>query len=137
MKLINMIQGVGKHAIAFALVASFLITNVAAIGATADNKKTAAHSSASAKYTTDLTQLGREGRLREDSSYDSETARLIKVLAQGERRQPVILDENKAFAQTVVEQAALRITRGQVPAALSGRSIVKVETEALFSNART
>lgn len=60
---------------------------------------------ATREYTTDLTQLGREGRLREDLSFEAETLSLIKALSEGGLRQPVIVDEDKAAQNTIVEQA--------------------------------
>src|SRR5258706_8964460 len=94
---------------AIAILASFVFSNAFAVGAIrGDKTNVAATSSATAKYTTDLTQLGREGRLRENLNFENETARLIKVLAEGGIRQPVIVDEDKAVKEGVVEQAALR-----------------------------
>ena len=122
---------------AIAILVSFVFSNAFAADALRSDKTIVAASSATAKYTTDLTQLGREGRLRENLSFENETARLIKVLAEGGFRQPVIVDEDKAVQETIVEQLALRIAKGTVPAGLAGRSIVKVDAAALFSNART
>lgn len=59
------------------------------------------------------------------------------MLSEGGIRQPVVIDEDKEVQDTIVEQAALRVARGNVPAGLAGRSILKVETGALFSAART
>src|SRR5687768_2458368 len=88
-----------------AIIASFVFSNALAI----DVLRTAPTGSPMAKYTTDLTQLGREGRLREDLSFENETARLIEVLAEGGARQPVLVDDDKAAQETIVEQVALRI----------------------------
>src|SRR5438067_1762193 len=119
-----------------AILASFVFSNALAVNVLrGDNKNVPARSSATAKYTTDLTQLGREGRLRENLSFESGAVRLIKVLAEGGVRQPVIVDEDKAVQDSVVEQVAIRIARGSVPANLKDKSILKLETATLFSNA--
>src|SRR5687768_4349467 len=89
-----------------AIIVSFVFTNAFAAGALHDGAKTVSRSSAIAKYTTDLTQLGREGRLRENLSFENETMRLIKVLAEGGMRQPVIVDEDRAVQETIIEQVA-------------------------------
>src|SRR4051812_39390331 len=111
-----------------AIFASFVFSNAFALDALRGDMKSVARSSAMTKYTTDLTQLGREGRLRENLNFENETARLVKVLAEGGVRQPVIVDEDKAVQDGVVEQAALRIAKGNVPASLDGKSILKLET---------
>src|SRR5258706_4864790 len=123
---------------AIAILASFIFTNVFAGAALrGDQMNVVSKSAATTKYTTNLTQLGREGRLRANLSFENETARLVKALAEGGVRQPVIVDEDKAVQNTIVEQAALLIAKGSAPASLAGRSILKVETANLFSNARS
>ena len=120
---------------AIAILASFVFSNVFAVNQLRGDK-TNVVSSATAKYTTDLTQLGREGRLRAVLSFENETSRLVKVLAEGGVRQPVIVNEDKAVQDAIVEQVAIRIAKGQVPQGLAGKSILKLETANLFSNAR-
>ena len=121
-----------------AVLASFLFTNAFAVSTFRnDTIRVAANSPALAKYTTDLTQLGREGRLRENLKFEGETLHLANVLAEGGRRQPVIIDETKEAQNAIVEQLAIRIAKGSVPTNLAGKSILKLETAVLFSNART
>ena len=123
---------------AIAILGSFVFSNVLAGTAfRTDRFNAVSKSSATAKYTTDLTQLGREGRLRENLSFENETIRLIKVLAEGGDRQPVIIDEDRATQETIVEQLAIMAAKGKVPASLAGKSIIKVEMDVLFSNVRS
>ncbi|MBK8304044.1 MAG: hypothetical protein IPK98_11825 [Chloracidobacterium sp.] len=123
---------------AIAILASFILTNAFAVGALRGERTSPVTvSAATAKYTTDLTQLGREGRLREELSYEKETTRLIKVLAEGGSRQPVIVDEDAAVQATIVEQVALRIANGSAPEKLAKKTILKIETATLFSNAKS
>jgi ATP-dependent Clp protease ATP-binding subunit ClpA len=117
---------------------SFIFSKAFAVGSFESATRTSVSvSAATAKYTTDLTQLGREGRLREELTFEKETLRLIKALSEGGIRQPVVVDEDKAVQDSIVEQAALRIAKNQVPKTLADRTILKVETAALFSNAKT
>ena len=126
-----------KRAISIAVLASFVFSNAFAVDALRrDTNLSVPVSTATAKYTTDLTQLGRIGRLQEDLRFEAETTQLLKMLAEGGARQPVIIDEDKDVSSTVVEQAALRIANGTAPATLRDRQIVKIETANLFSNAR-
>src|SRR4051794_6568255 len=123
---------------AIAILASFVFPNVFALTASRnDNKPVVTRSATTAKYTTDLTQLGREGRLRENLSFENETAQVIKVLAEGGVRQPVVINNDKEVQESIIEQAAVRIAKGSVPAILAGRTILKIETASLFSDARS
>ena len=106
-----------KRFASIAILASFVFSNAFAVEIL--NDKTKASTTPMAKYTTDLTQLGREGRLRENLSFENETVRLLKVLAEGGVRQPVIVNDDKGVQETIVEQAALRLAKGSVPAALA------------------
>ena len=122
---------------AIAILASFVFSNVFAVDAIRGDKSNSQKSVAAVKYTTDLTQLGREGRLRENPSYEKETMSLVKALDEGGLCQPVIINEDKAVQEIVVEQLAIMIARGKAPKALAGKSIIKIETDVLFSNARS
>ncbi len=90
-----------------------------------------------ASVSTDLTQLGREGRLRQNPSFEKETAKLIEVLGNDGTRQPVIIDETGNYRDIVVEQLAIGIAAGNVPDALKDKTILKLETPVVFSNARS
>ncbi|MGI9056946.1 MAG: hypothetical protein ACR2F2_14215, partial [Pyrinomonadaceae bacterium] len=80
--------------------------------------------SALAKYTTDLTQLAVNNRLRINDSYQNETARLMKSLSGGELRQTVILDETSENQELVIEQLAIRAAK-EFPA----KQIIKLPSE--------
>ena len=84
-----------------------------------------------------MTQLGREGRLRQNPSFEKETAKLIEVLGNDGTRQPVIIDETGNYRDIVVEQLAIGIAAGNVPDALKDKTILKLETPVVFSNARS
>ena len=125
-----------SRAISLTLLYSFIFTNIVAVGAFASSKtESPSNSSATARFTTDLTQLGRDGRLRENLNLEADTLRLIKVLAGGGQRQPVIVDEKGENQDFVVEQLAMRIANGSVTDKLSGVSILKLETDNVFSSA--
>ena len=86
--------------------------------------------------TTDLTQLGREGRLRENLNLEAETLQLIKVLGGNGSRQPMILDEKNELQDALVEQLAIRIANGNAPT-LNGKRILKLEAPTLFSHSKS
>jgi hypothetical protein len=84
-------------------------------------------------FTTDLTQLGRLGRLRQTSNFEKEIDQVLEVLEKGEGRQPVIVDQNGNVQDEIVEQIAIRIAKGNVPESLRTKSVVKLETGKLVS----
>lgn len=119
---------------AIVLLASFVFSNVFAVNAV---RYGASASSATTRFTADLTQLGREGRLREDLQFAAEVNTLVAKLADGGLQQQVIVADSPEVQNKIVEQLAIRIARGRVPASLEGRSIIKVDTANLFSNSRS
>jgi len=122
--------------ITLVIAVSFIFSNIALVAMAKDHSALAA-STATAKYTTDLTQLGREGRLRENLNFEAETSRLIGMLGKDSARQPVLLSDDKANQETILEQLALRIANGSVPSELLNKKVVKLETASLFSTAKT
>ncbi|MGB7209446.1 MAG: hypothetical protein WBD27_12350, partial [Pyrinomonadaceae bacterium] len=136
MRLLTKNSSILSKAISLTLLYSFILTNIVAVGAfAANNNQTSSNSSATSRFTTDLTQLGRDGRLRENLNLEADTLRLIKVLAGGGQRQPVIVDEKGEDQDFVVEQLAMRIANGNVDNKLAGVSILKLETDNVFSSA--
>ena len=103
-----------RKTISLVLLAAFVVTNVVAVRTLAGNGSTTS-SSASATFTTDLTQLGHEGRLRQSPSFESYINKVIEVLEKGGNKQPVIVDENGSVQDEIVEQIAIRTVKGDVP----------------------
>lgn len=125
-------------AISFVLLSSFLFTNVFIMQTFANNSyKDSVKVSMLKKYATDLTELARGSAIRPTGSYESEVNRLIKVLASGDFRQPVVVDEKGDAQELVVESLALRIAAGDAPANLKTKRILKLELDSLFSNSKT
>ena len=118
-----------RKTISLYLLVAFVFTNVVVVTTLATTS-----SNESATFTTDLTQLGREGRLRQSPNFESEINQVLEVLEKG-GKQPVIVDEDGSVQDEMVEQIAIRIAKGSVPAGLKNRSLVKLETTSLFSNA--
>ncbi|HVF31007.1 MAG TPA: S8 family serine peptidase, partial [Pyrinomonadaceae bacterium] len=119
-----------RKTISLLLLVAFAFSNVVAVATATTSTETAITT-----FTTDLTQLGREGRLRRTPSFEAEVNKVIEVLAKGGSRQPVIVDENGSVQDEIVEQIAIRIAKGSVTDALRNRSLIKLETTKLFSSA--
>ena len=127
-----------KKAVSLTLLLSLVITNAFAVRPVSGTGNKASNTpTSSAIYTTDLTQLGRQGRLRVSLSFEKEVNRLVEVLGKGGVRQPVIVDEKGQSQDEIVDQLAVRIAKGDVPDSLKNRTVVKLMTKVLFSNATT
>ena len=127
-----------KQAVSLTLLLSLVITNAFAVRPVSGTQSRASNApTSSAIYTTDLTQLGRQGRLRVSLSFEKEVNRLVEVLGKGGARQPVIVDEKGESQDAIVDQLAVRIAKGDVPDSLKNRTVVKLMTKVLFSNAKT
>src|SRR5829696_300019 len=109
-----------RKTISLFLLVAFVMTNIGAIQIMAAN---ASHTAPFASYTTDLTQLGREGRLRQSLNFESEVNQVLEVLEKGGARQPVLVDENGSVQDEIVEQIAIRISNGSVSKSLKDRAI--------------
>lgn len=121
-----------SKAISLTLLCSFIFTNAFAIQTFAQrNNQAIVTPSALVKYTTDLTQLARENKLRVNDSYQTETNRLMKSLS-GDLRQTVILDEANKNQELVIEQLAIRASQ-ELPA----RRILKLEVGKIYANAKS
>src|SRR6187549_277598 len=90
-----------RKAISLSLIAAFILTNAAVSAVLAPDVP-----SINVKFVTDLTQLGREGRLRESLGFEAEVNSVIAALEKG-GKQPVIVDENGSVQDEIVEQIAI------------------------------
>ena len=136
MSLNNRKNAVPRMVVSTILILSFIVTNsMTAVAAL--TPQTIRSASALTKYTTDLTQLGREGRLRENLSVEAEALRLADTLGEGGVRQPVIIDETRDSQNAIVEQLALGIAKGTFTGKLSGAAVLQLDSATLFSNAKT
>src|SRR5690606_38018743 len=122
-----------KKAVSLLLVTAFVVTNVAAQSFAPTHPSPAVHTNIE-PFTTDLTQLGRNGRLSPNLNFDRDATRLIEMLGKGVNAQPVLIDESGIAAESAAKQLASRIAAGDAPRSLRDVSIGKLETSILFSN---
>ncbi|HMS43670.1 MAG TPA: hypothetical protein PKE69_25805, partial [Pyrinomonadaceae bacterium] len=123
--------------IAYMLVLAILSMNIVGIGASNKNETNSTASPTLNAFATDLTQFAQDGRLRVNENFNSEVNALIKVLASGTQIQPVVIDDNGENQSAVAELLAYRIAKGDVPATLKGKSLLRLETISMFSEKRT
>ncbi|MDR0782824.1 MAG: ATP-dependent chaperone ClpB [Propionibacteriaceae bacterium] len=92
--------------------------------------------SALAKYSVDLTERAREGRLDPVIGRDAEIRRLIQVLARRTKNNPVLIGEPGVGKTAVVDGLAQRIVAGDVPDSLVGRKLVSLDLASMVAGAK-
>ena len=88
------------------------------------------------KYTRDLTQAAREGKLDPVIGRDEEIRRTIQVLARRTKNNPVLIGEPGVGKTAIVEGLAQRIVRGDVPEGLKNRRLLSLDLGALIAGAK-
>ncbi len=89
-----------------------------------------------AKYSRDLTQAAREGRLDPVIGRDEEIRRTIQVLVRRTKNNPVLIGEPGVGKTAIVEGLARRIVEGDVPTLLQGRTLVELDLSAMVAGAK-
>src|ERR1700732_2135109 len=88
------------------------------------------------KYTRDLTEAAREGKLDPVIGRDEEIRRTIQVLSRRTKNNPVLIGEPGVGKTAIVEGLARRIVRGDVPEGLKDKKIVSLDMGALVAGAK-
>jgi ATP-dependent Clp protease ATP-binding subunit ClpB len=88
------------------------------------------------KYSRDLTDLARKGKLDPVIGRDDEIRRVIQVLSRRTKNNPVLIGEPGVGKTAIVEGLALRIVNGDVPEGLKEKRLVALDLGALVAGAK-
>ena len=88
------------------------------------------------KYSRDLTQLAREGRLDPVIGRDEEILRVIQVLCRRTKNNPVLIGEAGVGKTAIVEGLAQKIASDDVPELLMGKRVVSLDLGAMIAGTR-
>src|SRR5512147_1875622 len=88
------------------------------------------------KYSRDLTQLAREGKLDPVIGRDNEILRLIQVLSRRTKNNPVLIGEAGVGKTAIVEGLAQKIATNDVPEILSGKRVLSLDLGAMIAGSR-
>ncbi len=88
------------------------------------------------KYSRDLTQMAREGKLDPVIGRDAEILRVIQILSRRTKNNPVLIGEAGVGKTAIVEGLAQKIATNDVPEILSGKRVTSLDLGAMIAGSR-
>ena len=88
------------------------------------------------KYSRDLTQQAREGKLDPVIGRDNEILRVMQILSRRTKNNPVLIGEAGVGKTAIVEGLAQKIATNDVPEILMGKKVISLDLGAMIAGSR-
>ena len=88
------------------------------------------------KYSRDLTQFAREGKLDPVIGRDNEILRLIQILCRRTKNNPVLIGEAGVGKTAIVEGLSQKVATNDVPEILMGKRVISMDLGAMIAGSR-
>ncbi len=88
------------------------------------------------KYSRDLTQQAREGKLDPVIGREKEILRVMQILSRRTKNNPVLIGEAGVGKTAIVEGLAEKIATNDVPEILSGKRVISLDLGAMIAGSR-
>jgi len=88
------------------------------------------------KYSRDLTQLAREGKLDPVIGRSDEIRRVMQILSRRTKNNPVLIGEAGVGKTAIVEGLAQKIASNDVPELLAGKKVISLDLGAMIAGSR-
>jgi len=88
------------------------------------------------RFSRNLTQAARDGKLDPVIGRDAEIRRVIQVLSRRTKNNPVLIGEPGVGKTAIVEGLALRIVSGDIPSSLADKEVVALDLAAMVAGSK-